>query len=1754
MNVFYTRRDFTLSYNVGEGKYISAVTAPYGTSVSLPQTATRAGYTFAGWYKDQACEQPASDEYNQFLLEENTTLYAKWDAAQSGYKIVYMIENANDNGYSYLATVTKTAPTGSSITMTEQTAGANGTRPSDLDTTNFTFKDSTTETVKADGTTTVVVRYSRNVYTITWNGEGYTRNGGRWHTGQGYASLTAKYGANISTEWTAKFNTPHPNWAWNFSNWNNNEKFTSLDIMPSGNKTVYNWYYTTDKTQILNYWFENYDSDTTKTYNGHTYGLFKAVTVHYNYLYNSDYPDYAGYTKGGWVRSDGAWYLETDTPWGTLTADFYYNAKQYPLTFYDYDGTLISTTQVTLNENIYNKIEEAIPSAPMKGATWQGWFTDAQHENAYTYSQNTKMPTGLVLYGNFQFPTRTITFNSQGGTAVAPETKEYGFYATKPTDPTREHYTFQGWYTAADETGSPYDWNKPVTEDTTLYAHWTQDTISYTVHYYVKDTTTKLANDKVVSDPAFTEGETITENAISIAGYVADEGSKKKELSFDKDENTITFYYEPIPSELSYTVNYVLKDHPNIKVAASKTVTVPGTTTNTMEMATEVDKAYLATQTDDADILGKHYRPSKTTEEIQLGLDGNVITFEYIPYTTSKITVNYLDMDGKKIEDSDISYVEKGDTFTVQNKAPDGYVYHHAYLDGTTTAPQPTYQITGDEGDLVINVYYQKKLIIIANNKSKTYDGTALSSNFANASDYTITGNTRGDTVTSIEFAGSQTDAGTSATTPKNAQITAGSASLTSPEQYYSIVYVPGSLTVKPASVYISVSADQWDTHSGSTGGPNYYTGQTFNVGFTNPNKQHFNDNSGSAYVSITSGQRALFKEKYGDAIWNALYGNNGALISEKDAGTYTFTGSRQRALLAGITVDGQAMMSDRNYSITLYARDSILKIEPLPLNITTPSDSKKYDGIPLTKSEGATLDHSYWTKNIGGAWTAAETAGPGEVTLGTGDKITFNVTGSQTEVDSSDNTYSIEWGTAKSSNYKITEDLGTLEVTGAKLKVTVKDIEKTYNGAEQEGRPFVANVTGTGETIETDDYIIEGLGKDDILTIGYTPAKEMTVGEYTGSFAESYTIEHNGKDVSSNYDTPSFKAGKLTITPATVTIKIKGETATKVYNGEEQKVEGFSYTATIGTGENQKSVKDEVTVTLKNGSKAEAKGTDVGNYPMGLKPADFTVTGNDNYTIEALTEGDITDGKLTITPATMTITANTLDKEFDGSPLYSTVTVQPDVDGTKIEYSVKGADGTWSEWTTKAPSITNVGTLTYKARATNSNYDPIESSEATLTIKPATVTVKANNSGKVYGGSDPKLTATVTGLKGGDSESVIKYTLSREPGENVGTYTITPSGAETQGNYTVKYETGTFTITKKEAFAITAVSYEGTYDGKAHAGGYTGDVPEGTEISYSTDGGKTWTSEAPSLTNVGSLTYIVRAENPNYEDVTAEGTITVNPKAITINADNKSKVYGTADPTWTATVTGAVSGELDKLISASNGQLRAMSVTPFKVKFSRQKGESVGKYKIYVTGDKEQGNYIITYIPGTLTITQPAAPDPTPTPDDGDNPGGGGNPANRGAGNPVAAAPATPATPAATPPAVITDNPTPTTVIDDPAPLANTGFWALINLICAIITAILCLIMLIRYFGKRREEDEETGEETEIKRKGLIRLLSLIPAIAAIIIFILTEDMTLPMQLVDKWTLLMVVILIIQIIVAFFAKKKKDEEEGDEANTEATA
>ena len=107
-------------------------------------------------------------------------------------------------------------------------------------------------------------------------------------------------------------------------------------------------------------------------------------------------------------------------------------------------------------------------------------------------------------------------------------------------------------------------------------------------------------------------------------------------------------------------------------------------------------------------------------------------------------------------------------------------------------------------------------------------------------------------------------------------------------------------------------------------------------------------------------------------------------------------------------------------------------------------------------------------------------------------------------------------------------------------------------------------------------------------------------------------------------------------------------------------------------------------------------------------------------------------------------------------------------------------------------------------------------------------------------------------------------------------------------------------------------------------------------------------------------------------------------------------------------------------------------------------------------------------------------------------------------------------------------------------------GNWALVNLIAGILTALGSLVMLVRHIGRKREEDEgRNGQTTETKtnKKGIARLLSLIPAIAAVVTFLLTEDMSLPRVMTDKWTLLMVVSLVVNIILAIIAHKTKDED-----------
>lgn len=126
---------------------------------------------------------------------------------------------------------------------------------------------------------------------------------------------------------------------------------------------------------------------------------------------------------------------------------------------------------------------------------------------------------------------------------------------------------------------------------------------------------------------------------------------------------------------------------------------------------------------------------------------------------------------------------------------------------------------------------------------------------------------------------------------------------------------------------------------------------------------------------------------------------------------------------------------------------------------------------------------------------------------------------------------------------------------------------------------------------------------------------------------------------------------------------------------------------------------------------------------------------------------------------------------------------------------------------------------------------------------------------------------------------------------------------------------------------------------------------------------------------------------------------------------------------------------------------------------------------------------------------------------------------------------------------------------VEDPsvplAGLTGEGSWALINLILAILTVAASAVLLLLYVvGKRRKEEEEERRgdeeesEEEVRKKLLWRIASVVVAVVSVIVFILTEDMSLPMEMVDKYTLWMLVIAMVQLIVCMLSKKQTEDGE----------
>ena len=496
-------------------------------------------------------------------------------------------------------------------------------------------------------------------------------------------------------------------------------------------------------------------------------------------------------------------------------------------------------------------------------------------------------------------------------------------------------------------------------------------------------------------------------------------------------------------------------------------------------------------------------------------------------------------------------------------------------------------------------------------------------------------------------------------------------------------------------------------------------------------------------------------------------------------------------------------------------------------------------------------------------------------------------------------------------------DEHGYTHVCGG-LTITANSATKVYDGTE---------LTDTTYTV-----VGELMPGESIHSVTVT-GSQTNAGSSANVPGGAVILDENGANVTANY-VITYVSGTLEVTPKPVTVT--ADNKTKVLGEADPEL-----TATVDglVGD------DTITYTVSREKAGEDEGEAVGEYT--ITPAGDATQGNYTVTYEP--------GTLTITedtsaePISVTVKADDVSKTYgEADPaLTATVTVNGQAadlpEGVVIAYNLARAEGE------------NVGqyAITPTGAAVQGDYI-VTYEPGTLTITPAAVTVTAENKEKVYGDADPEhFTATVTGLVG---EDTISYSVSRvhdENSENVGEYTITPSGEAVQGNYNVSYVNGTFTI-DRAAVTVTAKSETKVYgaaDPELTAtveGLQNGD--EATVISY--------TCTRAEGENVGTydITASGETEQGNYNVSYVNGTFTIDRAAVTVTADDKTKVYGDADPEhFTATVTGLQNGDAESVISYT---------------CTRAEGEDVGTYDITASGAATQGNYTVTYEEGTFKIT----------------------------------------------------------------------------------------------------------------------------------------------------------------------------------------
>ena len=910
-----------------------------------------------------------------------------------------------------------------------------------------------------------------------------------------------------------------------------------------------------------------------------------------------------------------------------------------------------------------------------------------------------------------------------------------------------------------------------------------------------------------------------------------------------------------------------------------------------------------------------------------------------------------------------------------------------------------------------------------------------------------------------------------------------------------------------------------------------------------------------------------------------------GATLVEGTDYTLSYKGDTTNAGTVKVTITGVG-----NYTGSHNVEYQITKRN---VTLTSATDSKVYDKTPLTNSN-ITIGGDGFAKLEGAS---------------------YHVTGSQTNVGDSDNefTYKLNDDT-KASNYNIEVKFGKLYITtqDGQVIVVITGHKKTYDydGTEKTVSGYDVSIT-EGSTYAEADFTFNGNAE-----VKATAANTYPMGLKVSDFTNNNT---NYSSVTFVVNDGSLVINPKSIIPDGPNTPDEKKTGIEVTNPEDSIYDGLPHVnpLTVTDTKTGAALVRDTDYTLTYSSDVINVGTveinvkGIGNYTgeftktYKITPKEYTVTTNSAkkvYDGTALTAGGkiegIVDGEVVVVHTTgsqtdvgnspntyelewkkassknyklkedsigtLTVTEQTIDpgKDPDNpNPNYSGVTINKPsnkvYDGKEHKWSPAVADkegnalveGTDYEVAYSTSDFRNVGIIEVIITGIG-NYTGTVT--RTYEITPKAYTVTTESAKKVYDGTALTAGGKIEGIVSGETVEFTTTGSRTDEGTSKNTYSLKWNGSAIETNYKLEKESiGELTVKSKSIIpdepntpddkktGITVSDpKDSKYDGQEHREVLTvKDTKTGKDLIANKDYTVVYSDD---LVNAGTVTIKVSGLG-NYSGSFTK-TYKITKRLVTLTSATVSKTYdGQALTNTSITVSG------DGFVE---GEGASYEVTGTQTSV----GNSANAFEYKLNEKTLASNYDITKVVGTLTITAAPAPVTPPT-----------------SPTPVSPPPATPryiqqVVPALTPQEKVKKEKTPKAepkeekVEKEKTPKARPEkFWALINLICAIVTVLFGLLLLISKRHKSEddeEDDDETKQQTnndyesneqEKKRGAFTRVLAVLIAILSVVFFLVTEDLSLRWTWTDQWTIWMVVIGFVQIVVFFVGRKWKNVDNDDE-------